>query len=887
MSHSPALKGNSLERNPLLFAAIAFSAGILIRSEIDYSMPVLLAVVAVLGMAAYFVSNLRTFWVLCIFLFCGSFSMSADLASGSGTSVRELYNNRWIKSGAPVLLTGVLKDAPRTSIDGFVLHLSVDAIRHKSETIDSSGSVQLFVPLLSAESKEKCDSLELHAGNKIEVNLRLRREEKFRNPGTANFLDAMDRHGLDASSTLKSCFLIRKLDDRRSMLSPVFQLREYFSKRVLAIHGPDTAGIIIASLTGNRGFLSRSAGERFRTSGTFHVLVISGLHITFIGAVVLFGVRLVSRNRPLQLIVSASVLWSYAFMVGLELPVVRAVIVFSIGLGSYALYRPFITLNGLGAAVLVILALRPGDLFGPSFQLTFLSVFGIVGFGLPTLERLRSIGKWMPKNSKPFPPDVSRPLRIFCEVFYWSDLEWKDYLSRQVWSCRIPKSDLAGLISDRYLQRVLKSMFEMVFISFCVQAFLLPLLVYYFHRIGPVSLISNLFVGMLVAYQGVTAIIGVLIAELDLEAGMAFVASATVPANLGYQLQDWMSDLHIASFRIPVYSGWAATVYTFYFIPLLTFVITLARIDPFSKTLRERCYRLISIGSLITVFVLGLVIVFHPFSVSPTAGRLTMHFLDVGQGDSTFIVFPNGSTMLVDGGGMRNQSNGTTIEPDRSRIGERVVSEFLWEKGYSKIDYLVSTHPDSDHINGLIDVVKNFRVGVIYANGFFESNEEFVRLRRAAKRKGIPLRRLSKGFFARIGKAKFWVLHPEQYSPIPANDDSLVVRISYGGKSFLLTGDIEGSAEPFLRETQIKSTVVKVPHHGSRTSSTPQFVEAVNAKVAVIPVGRNSPYGHPHVEVVERWRDAGSIVALTGESGTVTISTDGSDLNIERFVRGP
>jgi competence protein ComEC len=290
--------------------------------------------------------------------------------------------------------------------------------------------------------------------------------------------------------------------------------------------------------------------------------------------------------------------------------------------------------------------------------------------------------------------------------------------------------------------------------------------------------------------------------------------------------------------------------------------------------------------------------IFHPFGSPKIDGRLHVDFLDVGQGDAALITFPNGETLLVDGGGKANfnQTNlGTKeepefFEPDTRSVGEAVVSEFLWARGYSQIDYVLATHADADHIQGLSDAAVNFSARAAIFGRTPAKDTEFTALHAVLQKRGIESVRLSRGDVLTFGDVKIEILYPPRDdSPEAASDNnhSLVLRVIYGQRKFLLTGDIEKETERELLNASefLQADLVKVAHHGSRTSSIQEFIDASKAKVAVISVGKTSPYGHPHLEVVERWKNSGAKVLTTGENGTISVSTDGQDLQLKVYNR--
>ncbi|HMS09616.1 MAG TPA: ComEC/Rec2 family competence protein, partial [Pyrinomonadaceae bacterium] len=290
---------------------------------------------------------------------------------------------------------------------------------------------------------------------------------------------------------------------------------------------------------------------------------------------------------------------------------------------------------------------------------------------------------------------------------------------------------------------------------------------------------------------------------------------------------------------------------------------------------------------------LGMAIVLTPFSAPEPDGKLRVDLLDVGQGDAALITFPNGETMLIDAGGQvdyrTDAESVEDFEPDRARIGEMVVSEFLWERGLSHIHHIVASHADSDHLQGLIDVARNFSVGRAYFAAAQGETEESQMLYAILAESGVTAERLTAGEAMTVGGVRVDVLYPSaNASPsLAENDRSLVLMLTFGERRFLFTGDIEAEAERLLIESgaDLSADVVKVPHHGSRTSSTEAFVRAVRPRFAVIPVGRRSRFRHPDPQVVERWNAAGAETLTTGSRGTVTFESDGQEIEVSAFLK--
>ena len=295
------------------------------------------------------------------------------------------------------------------------------------------------------------------------------------------------------------------------------------------------------------------------------------------------------------------------------------------------------------------------------------------------------------------------------------------------------------------------------------------------------------------------------------------------------------------------------------------------------------------------------VIVARPLGAPRPDGRLRVDFLDVGQGDAALVTTPDGSTLLVDGGGRPRfrtprhvEDDVEEFEPDSRGVGDAAVAEYLWWRGLSRLDYVLATHADADHIDGLDDILQSFGARAALVGRAPPVDEEFARFALTARDAGVPVYAVARGDRLRFGAVEVDVLWPPPVEAragegraTSANDDSVVLRLRYGRRTFLLTGDIESRTEHALLTARddLRPDALKVAHHGSRTSSTDGFAGSARPSLAVVSVGRDSPYGHPHAEVLARWRAVGAQVLTTGERGMITVSTDGEDLKVETFVR--
>jgi competence protein ComEC len=251
---------------------------------------------------------------------------------------------------------------------------------------------------------------------------------------------------------------------------------------------------------------------------------------------------------------------------------------------------------------------------------------------------------------------------------------------------------------------------------------------------------------------------------------------------------------------------------------------------------------------------------------------LEVVFLDVGQGDCIFVQLPDDGALLIDGGPVGR----------RSDVGERVIARFLWERHVTQLEAVVVSHPQSDHIGGLPYVLENFRVKRLLTNGEQAPTEAYAKLMEVVRDRNIPVDTLAEGAVVSAGeKVRIRALHPplepQERAGLEPNDLSLVLQMSYGTIDFLFTGDIGENVERDLCEEylDLESEVLKVPHHGSRRSSSMEFLNAVLPKIAVVHVGRNNPFGHPNAETLERYDSVKCRVIRTDLDGAITVVSNG------------
>jgi competence protein ComEC len=418
--------------------------------------------------------------------------------------------------------------------------------------------------------------------------------------------------------------------------------------------------------------------------------------------------------------------------------------------------------------------------------------------------------------------------------------------------------------------RRLRPVVALLAASAATEAALLPVGALFFSRITSAGLALNF---LAIPLMAVAQIAGMALVPLALVWGRAAQLAGTI-AHVGAAGLVWSAELvryaPVIAFRVAPPAAW---VVVFYYVSLAALWLSCTK-------------RFVSVFSAISVLIVclcALWILLEPWSwlLARGDGRLHFSFLDVGQGDAAFIRLPRGATFLIDAGGLAGSS---TFD-----IGDRVVAPVLREAGVRRIDYLVLTHGDPDHIGGAAAVIEEFRPRHVWEGVPVPPFEPLKLLHAAAESNGLEWSIVHAGERYRVDDVDVAVLHP----PPPdwerqrvRNDDSIVVEFRWRDTSFVMTGDIGKSVERTLIPTLLPAPlrVLKVPHHGSLTSSTPEFIHALRPRIAIFSAGRNNRFGHPAPEILERYRMEGVQILRTDQDGEIDITADGYSINSNNFL---
>ncbi len=687
------------------------------------------------------------------------------------------------------------------------------------------------------------------AGRRVRMPVMLRRPSRYLDPGVPDHERALARRGTTLVGTVKSGALV-EVRARGSWLDETMASVRAFSRH--AISGavgrwsPQSAAIVTAIVIGDRAGLDDDVQRRLQEAGTYHVIAISGGNIAILAGLLLGAFRRAGLLGRTAMLSAIAALVAYALLVGGGASVDRATLMAVVYFGARAFDQRSPPLNALAVVAALIVAADPLAIADPAFLLTFGATLAIV-LVVPVLTTITA--------------------------------ERAEHAGKNRHSATSAISAVIVVIN--------RPLVAMLAASVAAEAVLFPIGAAVFSRVTFAGLGLNFLAIPLMGLAQVAgmALVPIAIVSTTLAAGAGWLAHAGAAGLV------WSAELvrfaSVLTYRV---APPTAVVVIIYYCALAVWWITWrGTMESGAGPAEAWPYHLVWVGPRLSgavgaiAIASALWILTDPRTVlaSRGDGRLHVTFLDVGQGDSIFVRFPHGSTLLVDAGGLAFSS--------AFDIGDRVVAPVIRDAGFRRLDVVALTHGDPDHIGGVASIIDEFRPREVWEGIPVPRSEPLTALRRLTQSIGSRWANVYARDRTVIDDVLVVARHPEvgdwERQKV-RNDDSIVLELRWRDVSVLLTGDIGRPVERTLAATipPARLRVMKVPHHGSLTSSTADFVHAMHPNVAVVSAGRGNHFGHPVPEVLERYRAVGAEIFRTDRDGAVTVDTDGTSIDVHTFT---
>jgi competence protein ComEC len=723
----------------------------------------------------------------------------------------------------------------------------------------ADGSVRLTIKWPQGQQPQA-----VGCGESIRATARLFPPQMYRDPGAWDQAQYLLDQDVTATASLKADRVEHvPLPRQRSWACLFSEAQHKAEMRLLALPaamrglpGPlriseEDAITLAAMVTGDRAFLSHSLRAGFERTGSFHMLVVSGLHLAIVAGFVAWCLRNLRVPRVPATVVTIAVSFVYALFTGFATPVQRSLWMVSLYMVGRLIYRERSPLNTIGFAVLCLLVASPRSLFDSSFQMTLLAVVTIAGVAVPLLAATINPYISATRELRTVAIDVKLSPRM---------AEFRVLLRMFARKLRVIMPASIAWTALPWCVRLALQCAEALMVTLVVElAMTLPMAVY-FHRLTVFALPVNLLILPLLLVLMPLALITLLVSIASPAAAAVPGAVTALLLHLGVSLVHFFGGKAWGDLRMPMPGS----------LQLIAYIVFLAGAMMLAHSRRVWLRR-----AAWAALIAGAVAAVAPPGVQHPPDAMLVEALDVGQGDSLLVITPDGKALLVDGGGFGGGPRQSAPDFD---IGEQVVSTALWARGIRHLDAVALSHAHSDHMGGLPAVMRNFHPDELWV-GNNPLSAPYKSLLDEAGALRIHVRALRAGDALALGAAQVRVLAPlPGYVPgkEPSNNDSLVLHVAYGGTSVLLEGDAEEPIEEgMLGETGLESTLLKVGHHGSVSSSKPEFLARVAPQWAVISCGLHNRYQHPREEVLEELETGHVRTLATDVNGAVCFRLDG------------
>ena len=715
-----------------------------------------------------------------------------------------------------IVIKGKIKRETKTKEYGKIYKVQIEEMTQNGKEIKAQKK-NIYIQ----ENKTK---IKLQYGDIIEVKGKYEEPESRRNYKGFDYklyLKTKNILGTLKSTNIKK--VSHKIENPIEYIeSKSIKLSENLKQKANNILPQEIASIFIGIILGDRTEIPEEAIENFRNANMSHILAVSGMHMSYL---ILLATQIIGKliGKKQSYYISIILIIEYMFLTGFSASIIRAGIMGIILISSKIFYKNNDVLTNIAISALIILLKNPYTILDLSFQFSYGGTIGIILF--------------------------------------------------------------QKFISKNFLERIIKSkkIIEIISVTISAQIIILPISIIQFNKLNIYFILTNLIIGFIIGPVMacgfiflITLIINVktvqifsIILQIAIKALILTSQIAKLPYSNIYlptpnfiQIIIYFLSIHIFMFIYYIYNtkNKTQTVKRFRnIISMIKFYLKY-RMKPKTKSRTK----------IISIIIIALIMVIQ---IIPK--DLKVYFVDVNQGDSTFIVTPKGKTILIDGGGS-----------SYTNVGKNTLLPYILDRGYRKIDIAIISHMDLDHCDGIIYLMDKIKIKTIIIGKQYEESDNYKRFVKLAKEKRIEVKIVEAGENINIERnVNLDILWPDSKNKISENainNNSLVFKLKYKKYSILFTGDIEEIAEKAILErykNMLQSTILKVAHHGSKTSTTAEFLKAVKPRYALIGVGKNNKFGHPSENTIKKLKEMKVKIFRTDELGEITIKMN-KNINI-------
>ncbi len=710
---------------------------------------------------------------------------------------------------------------------------------------------------------------EFDYGDIVEVKGNFSKVNKATNEYCFDYREFLKQKKIDGNIMASKVNLLQK----NSMLCKISKVKIKLNKYIDENYSDTASGFLKTLLLGETNEIEKEIKEDFTKANISHILAISGMHISIIILVIKNIMQILKFDQRLEKIFLNLLIICYIFFIDYPISAIRVAITQVILLITFFTNRKSNFYNTISITLFIILLLNPYNIESTAMQLSFGGICGIYLFY-----------KFIKK--------------MFFYKFCIQKKAVKEISKENTKENRNIRKNIKNICQTVIKSNKLKQIvIDSLCLNISVQIYIFPIVWYKFNFISITSFIPSILISLFIFP---ILILGYLsFFEIFIQ---RFISISIISKINNFIILKMLNLVSILS-KIPLLSIYLKKpnkIFIVYYYVVLILCIKIIQKDklaemlhiwkiksgkvPIKQYIRVKFKKNNDFKRIVLIVILNIVIIFQSFVQDNfLKNGVEIYFLDVGQGDSTIIRTEKNKTIVIDGG-----------EGEKSGFdyGKNVLFPFLINKGVRKIDFLIFSHFDSDHCGGLIYLLENIKVEKILIGKQFEKNENFEYIVNLANKKHIKIIELQAGNKINIEKNSsleiLWPSVAEKISENAINNNSLVCKFVYKNFSMLLTGDIESIAEEKLlgkykNTNRLNANILKIAHHGSKTSSIQEFLNEVNPKIALIGVGRKNKFGHPNQEVLERLKEKGIQIYRTDQNGEIQIIVK-NNLKIKTFL---